>query len=323
MTMTTLPAISNTPSLMTASLVALADEAAALAENARAVATKRAYQSDWTHFENWCSGVGLAALPAAPTTIGLYVAAHRDVLALATIGRRVSAIAVAHRLAEHPCDTCHPAIQDVLAGLRRAVGTRQRQAAPLTVPLVRQALVGCGSRLLDVRDRALILVALAGALRRSEVVALDVADITHVPGGLRVLLRRSKGDQDGAGELVQIGITGTKTCPVAAYAAWIARSGIIAGPAFRSVTRHGRIGAALTARHVSEVIKKRLGAAGHDATRYSAHSCRAGFATMAAQAGVEERIIARQTRHRSTAVLRGYIREGELFHLNLASQIGL
>ena len=98
---------------------------------------------------------------------------------MATLERRVSSIAVAHRLAGHSCDTRHPAIHDVLAGLRRVVGTRQRQAAPLTVPVVRKALAGCVSRrLIDDRDRALILVALAGAMRRSEVVALDVADIT-------------------------------------------------------------------------------------------------------------------------------------------------
>ena len=318
-----LPVALDSNSALSIHLAALADEAAALAGNARAAATKRAYKSDWAHFENWCLRAALDALPALPTTVGLYLTAHWESLAVATLERRVSSIAVAHRLAGHYYDTRHPAIRDVLNGLRRLRGARQRQAAPLTVALARKALVGCAGRLIDDRDRALVLVALAGALRRSEVVALDVTDITPVAGGLRVVIRRSKTDQDGAGELVQIGATGTETCPVAAYMTWITRARITIGPAFRSVSRHNRVGPALTARHISEVLKKRIAEAGLDPSKYSAHSCRAGFATTAASVGLEERIIARQTRHRSMTVLRGYIREGELFQRNLAREIGL
>ena len=315
--------IQDAPVSPSRDLDATAAQAAALAGNARAAATRRAYASDWTHFETWCSTHRLVSLPAAPVTIGLYLAHHHHTLSMATLERRVSSIAVAHRLAGYPCDIRHPAIRDVLVGLRRAMGTRQRQVAPLTIPLVKQALAGCGERLLDIRDRALVLVALAGALRRSEVVGLDVTDISHVAGGLRVVIRRSKGDQDGAGEVIQIGATASETCPVAAYDRWIARAGISEGPAFRSVTRHGRLGAKLTDQHVSLIVKKRVAEAGLDPSMYSGHSCRAGFATAAALAGLEERVIARQTRHRSMTVLRRYIRDGELFRVNLAGQIGL
>lgn len=320
--MTTL-LIAGASTELRASLAAIAADASALAQDARAAATKRAYASDWTHFAHWCSARGLEALPAAPTTIGLYLAAHQTALSMATLERRVSSIAVAHRLAGHPCDTRHPAIRDVLRGLRRAKGTRQRQAAPLTVQVAQEALAARADRLIDVRDRALVLVALAGALRRAEVVALLVTDITRVPEGLRVVIRRSKGDQEGAGEIIQIGATGTRTCPVLAYNTWITRAGVTKGLAFRSISRHGRLGDQLTARHVGEIVKKLVAGAGLDPSIYSGHSCRAGFATSAALAGLEERLIARQTRHKSMTILRRYIREGELFKVNLADRIGL
>jgi integrase len=304
-------------------LAAAADRAAGLAEGARAEATRKAYRNDWSHFEKWCLAQGLSSMPAAPTTVGLYVAAHADRLSVATLTRRLSSIAVAHRLAGHSLDSKHPAIRDVMKGLRREKGTAQRHAEALTVPLIRRVLNTCGSRLIDLRDRALLLIGFSAALRRSELVALTLEDVDVVPEGLRITIRRSKADQEGAGEILAVGRTGTATCPVEAFQAWVSAAGIETGRVFRCMNRHGHLGAKLSTNAVAKIVQHRAALAGLDAKIFAGHSMRAGFATAAALAGVEERIIMRQTRHRSAATVRRYIRDGELFRRNLAAEIGL
>lgn len=304
-------------------LVAAADRAAGLAEGARAEATRRAYRSDWAQFEGWCRAQGLVALPAVPGTVGLYLAAHADALSVATLTRRLSSIAVAHRLAGHALDTKAAAIRDVMRGLRREKGTAQRHAEALTVPLIRRVLATCGSRLIDVRDRALLLVGFAAALRRSELVALTLDDVTVVPEGLRITVRRSKADQEGAGEVLAVGRTGTVTCPVEAYESWLAAAGLTEGRVFRAINRHGHLADKLSTNAVAEIVQRRAALAGLDAGAFAGHSMRAGFATAAAMAGVEERTIMKQTRHKSAATVRRYIHEGRLFERNLSAEIGL
>lgn len=304
-------------------LEALAVRAAGLARQARAANTVRAYEADWRDFAGWCAARGLDPLPAAPAVVGLYLADSADRLALATLARRVSSLAARHRRAGLGLDVRHPAVADVLAGLRRERGSAQRQAEALTVPRLKRVLAGLGDGLANRRDRALLLVGTAAALRRSELAALDVADIAVLPEGLRVTIRRSKTDAEGRGAVLAVGCTGTATCPAAAYAAWLAASGIAEGAAFRAVDRHGRLGGRLSGNAIALIVQRRAGAAGLDAAAYAGHSMRAGFATSAARAGVGEIRIAGQTRHASLAVLRRYVREGRLFEQNLAAEIGL
>ena len=175
------------------------------------------------------------------------------------------------------------------------------------------------------RDRALLLLGFAGALRRSELVGLDVADVTEGTDGLTVHLRRSKTDQEGAGRTVGIPYgSNPATCPVRAWRAWLEVSGVAEGAAFRPVDRHGHIGGTrLSAQAVALVLKRHAARAGIDPGEVAAHSLRAGLATSAAAAGVPERVIAEQTGHRGTAMLRRYIREGSLFRENAASAVGL
>lgn len=266
-------------------LDALAARAAGLAENARAANTRRAYRSDWRQFEGWCVAQGFTALPAAPAMVGLYLAAHETSLSVATLTRRLSAIAVAHRMAGSLMDTRHPAIADVMKGLRGERGSQQRHAEALTIPRLRRVLNQIGNTLGDRRDRALLLVGIAAALRRSELVALDVADIAIQPEGLRIAIRRSKTDQGGEGAILPVGRTGTPTCPAAAYEAWLGAAGITEGAVFRGVDRYGRIGGRLSGQAVALIVQRRATAAGLDApASYAGHSLRAGFATSAAQA---------------------------------------
>ncbi len=320
--MTSLPAPADetVPAL---DLAALAHHAAGLAENARAANTRRAYKSDWRHFSEWADVKGLDRLPAAPAVIGMYLAAHEAVLSVATLTRRISSIAVAHRMAGYSFDSRHPAIADVMRGIRRARGSAPRAAEALTVARLRQVLEEFGDRLADHRDRALMLVGTAAALRRSELVALDVADVAVLPEGLRITIRRSKTDQEGEGAVLAIGRTRRATCPAAAYERWLAEAGIREGAAFRAVDRHNRLGGRLSGNAIALIVQRRVAAAGLDPGGYSGHSMRAGFATSAARAGVGEIAIARQTRHASLSVLRRYVREGRLFDEALTEEIGL
>jgi integrase len=180
----------------------------------------------------------------------------------------------------------------------------------------------CDDTLIGRRDRALLLLGFAAALRRSELVALAVADMAVVAEGIRLTVRRSKTDQDAAGAVIGVVRTGTPSCPVAALTAWLAAAGITDGRLFRRVDRHGRIGAALSDQSVALVVKRRAALVGLDAAAFSGHSLRAGLATAAAAHGVEERLIMRQTRHVSLTVRR-YIRDGEVFLGNASGRVGL
>ena len=180
------------------------------------------------------------------------------------------------------------------------------------------------SSLIDQRDRALILLGFAGAFRRSELAQLRLTDILETEDGLRVRLRQSKTDQEGEGFVKGIPYGHEhKTCPVRAWQTWKEAAGITDGQAFRSVTWYSKMGDSLSGWAVAEIIKRRAKAAGLDYTEFSGHSLRAGLITAAAHAGVSERVIAKQSGHKSLLVLREYIREGSLFTENAAAKVGL
>lgn len=314
--------------------------AQAYARGSRAPSTWRAYTSDMADFQRWCAQQQppLRALPAAPETVALYLTALAGVRAPATLRRRLASISVAHQVAGHDSPTGHPAVRAVWAGIRRSRPTAPRKVRAARTPII-TALVGpllAGSTgagadgeqpapsLADVRDRALLLLGFAGALRRSELVALDVADVVEDDHGLRLRIRRSKTDQDGAGVLRGLPYgSHLTTCPVRAWRAWLARSGLTEGPAFRAVDRHGRLGPRrLSDRAVADMIKRRAAAAGVEGV-FAGHSLRAGFATEGYARGVPELAIMRHGRWRSAAVMRGYVEEGALWADNAAARLGL
>lgn len=300
-----------------------AAQAADYARAASAASTRRAYRADWTDFEAWCGAAHLVALPASPATVGGYLADRAGRLSPVTLARRVSAITKVHRLTGHEIDTRHPAIRDVLKGIRREHGKPQQRAAPATTDMIRAMISTCDDSPIGCRDRAMILIGFSGALRRSELVALDIMDISVERAGARIVINRSKTDQEGEGQVIGIVRMASETCPVAALENWLSSLPAGAGRVFRRVDRHGRIGESLSDKAVSLVLKRRAAGAGINPDMISGHSLRAGFATSAASHGVEERVIARQTRHRSMTVLRRYIREGELFHSNASGCVGL
>ena len=186
------------PALSTAGEAALA-AAQALAKQATAPATLRAYKADWTHFARWCAEHGFVPVPAAPATVGAYLASLADSHAPTTIRRRLSALGKMHRFNDLAWNPAHRAIQGPLQGALRTRGRPVRKAAALTLPMLRQILASCDQSARGRRDRALLLFGFVGALRRSELVFLNVEDVAVVPGGLRLRIIRGKTDQAGAG----------------------------------------------------------------------------------------------------------------------------
>lgn len=292
---------------------------------ARAQNTLDAYRRDWGEFEAWCQHRELVALPASAESLARYLVELAEVARVSTVGRRISSVAQRHRIEGLPVPSEDPRLRAVWAGIRRVHGTAPEKASPLTVDLLRRTIDALPLGLGGTRDRALLLVGFAGALRRSEIVALDVADVTPVAEGLVVNKRRSKTDQEGAGELLGVPYgSNPSTCPVRAVDAWCQQARIADGALFRSVDRHGKVGTdRMAAPAVNRLVQRAVARAGLPPGRYSAHSLRAGLATSAATAGVSERSIMNQTGHRSLTVARGYIRQGSLFLDNAAAQVGL
>ena len=295
------------------------------ASEATAANTRRAYRADWRHFTTWCAGRHLTPLPATSETVAVYLADLAGHYKTATITRRLSAIAQAHKTAGFASPTTDPAVRQVAAGIRRRHGTRQQgKEAAVTADL--RAMVGTlDDSLPGRRDRALLLLGFAGAFRRSELVALNVSDVNRTRDGLVVIVRRGKTDQEGAGRQIGIPYGSTPlTCPVRALGDWLDAARITDGPLFHPIDRHGNLQPRrLTDQSVALVVKRAAQAAGLDPTLYAGHSLRAGLATAAAQAGVSERAIMEQTGHKSLPIVRRYIRRGSLFTENAAAKVGL
>lgn len=283
-------------------------------QDAEAPSTRRAYASDVRHFSAWCATNGLQPLPASPGTIADYLSASAlDGVAAATLGRRVAAIAYAHRLASLPSPTRAEEVSMTLKGIRRRLGARPRRKAPATADLVLAMLATCDRSLTGLRDRALICMGFAGAFRRSELVALRVEDIDVGDDGLRVLIRESKTDKQRQGQTIAIP-AGLQLRPGDALMTWLCAARISEGPLFRRVRVGGRVGeTALSDYSVAEIVKNRALRAGLDPRMFSGHSLRAGFLTSAARAGASVFKMRDVSRHRSLETMNGYVRDAELF----------
>ncbi len=322
-----LPAPTDGPTTLPAP--PLTSRARAYAREAHAANTRRAYAADWTHFTTWCTDQALDALPAAPETLALYLTAHADTHALATLRRRSIAVGQAHLLAGLASPTRDPAVRLILRGIARSkteAGQNAHRAAPLLLDTLIRILAQIdASTLLGARDNALLLLGFVGAFRRSELVALDVSDISFTTEGAIAHVRASKTDQEGRGfEKALPRAHRDFLCPVQAIHAWLSRADITSGPLFRPVGKGGRLGTTrLSDRAVSLIIKRRAEAAGFDAERFAGHSLRAGFVTEALIQGASYAHVQRQTGHRSLATVGIYDRDEARFRNNAAIMLGL
>lgn len=204
--------------------------------------TWRAYRSDWAQWTAWCTAQGLDPWQAQPEHVVAWVSELATAYRPSSIGRKVATLASVFKMAGRQPPTRDDRVRIVLAGIRRAHAGPTKQAAPLTGDLLRQLVAALDrERVADVRDGALLL-GFAAALRRSELVALDVTDLEFVAGGVRVTVRRSKVDQEGHGAVVGVP-NGERpdTCPVRWLQRWLAVSGIEGGPVWRMVDAWGHV----------------------------------------------------------------------------------
>jgi site-specific recombinase XerD len=282
-----------------------------------ALATLRAYRSDFAVFAAWCAsdtgGRGAAAYPAAPEVVAAFLAAEADAgVAYATISRPAAAIRFRHASAQRESPTRSMLVTAALKGIRRELGVAPARKAPATARRLVEMVRLCRATLQGRRDRALLL-GFAGVFRRSELVALQVEDLEVLPQGLRVTIRRSKTDQEGAGRVIAVA-RGEVHCPVAAVQEWLQAADITTGPVLRRVGKRGRVNnEALSDRSVAALVKDDAARAGFDAQAFSGDSLRARFLTSAAEAGAGVLKLVEVSRHRSLDTVRGYVRSAEPF----------
>jgi site-specific recombinase XerD len=301
------------------------DRAREFARHSKAENTLRGYRADWRDFCGWCERNAQRPLPASPEVVAAYIAECAGRLKVGSIQRRLNAIAEAHKAVGADSPTAAGIVRNTLKGIKRTLGTAAVQKAPALTADIRAMVESTDAGLIGARDRAIVLLGFAGAFRRAEVVGLDVADLAFGRDGLTVTLRRSKTDQDGQGRNVGIPYgSNPETCPVRTLQEWLERAGVIDGPVFRALNRHGHVQPGrLSPGDVARVVKKLAQRAGLDPAKYAGHSLRAGHATSAAASGASERSIMNQTGHRSVQMVRRYIREGSLFRENSAGKLGL
>jgi integrase len=301
-------------------LAPLVESAVAYADEATASSTRRKYVAAFHAFEVWCVGKGVPSLPAAPTTVAVYLAALADAGKRPnTISGALAGIAFAHRDARLPWEKGHPAIKAVIAGIRRRLGVAVVQKTPILDTDLLAMVVDLGVDLSDLRDRAVLTLGFMGAFRRSELTALDVADLEARREGYLAHVRRSKTDQEGEGAFKAIPYTSEiHVCPVRALRTWLGASGITEGPVFRAVTQIGGLEGRLEPREVARIVKRRAIAAGLDPARFAGHSLRAGFVTMAAKKGKTVDAIMRQTGHKNPTTVAKYVRLANAFEQSAA-----
>ena len=267
--------------------------------------TERALRADLAVFAAWCRGRRVAVLPAEPSTVAAFVDAMAATRAPATVRRYVASVAVAQRAAGHHVATGTAPVRLAIQRMYRRRGRRQAQARGLTWPLRLRLLEAAGDRLIDLRDRALLGVAYDAMLRRSELVALRVADLeVDRHGGATLLVRRGKSDPEGRGAVAYLARD-----TVALVREWLARSGTADGALFRSVAKGGRLGARLHASQVPRIFKamaRRAGLPPDVAEDFSGHSARVGAAQDMVAAGIELPAILQAGRWKTTTMVNRY-----------------
>lgn len=290
-------------------LAALTAKVKDYAGQAQAPNTRRAYSHAWQEFSQWTTDQGAAPLPASPGLVAHYLADLAGAGAkVSTIEVRRAAIGAAHRTAQQPDPTRTEEVKLVMKGIRQEHGQPRQKKAAITTDELRAIVAALPDDLAGKRDRALILLGFAGAFRRSELVALDVADLHHGKS-LKITIRRSKTDQAGEGRTKVIPHVQTAELDaIAAVRAWLQAAGIKSGAIFRRIDRWGNLRAErLAPQAVATILKRAAEGAGLEPRQFAGHSLRSGFVTSAYEAGARTPDIMQQTGHQSENTLRSYI----------------
>ena len=283
--------------------------------NSKSANTLRAYQSDYNDFSLFCSKNGFQAMPAQPKILSLYITHLSSYSKYSTLKRRLASISILHKTKGHYIDTKHPIIMENLMGIKRINGSNQKGKKPLIIndlKLLINAIHKSNEKdKKKIRDKALVLIGFSGGFRRSELVDIEYEDLEFVSEGVKIFVKRSKTDQSGEGMTKAIPYFDNENfCPVIALKNWIETFDLRKGRIFN-----------ISDKSVALIIKKYANYAGLDSHRYAGHSLRSGFATSTAESGAEERSIMAMTGHKSTEMVRRYIKEANLFKNNALNKI--
>ena len=283
--------------------------------NSKSANTLRAYQADFKDFSSFCVKNGFNSMPTEPKILSFYLTHLSKTSKFSTLKRRIASISVIHKMKGHYLDTKHPIIMENLHGIRRSKGSHQKAKKPLLIndlKIIIKAINELDQKeIKKIRDKAIILIGFAGGFRRSELVNLDFQDVEFVNEGIKIFIKRSKTDQSGEGNIKAIPYFENQDyCPVLKLKEWMEFSKINSGKIFN-----------ISDKSVALIIKKYTLLAGLDSNKYGGHSLRSGFATSAAEAGAEERNIMAMTGHKTTQMVRRYIKEANLFKNNALNKI--
>ena len=297
-------------------------------QNAKSNNTIRAYKSDFRDFGAFCAKNGFKSLPTEPKIVSLYLT-HLSIkeAKMSTLRRRLVSIGVIHKLKGHYLDTKHPVIIENIMGISRKKGNYQRGKKPILINDLKAIINAIDQETIKEikkkRDKALILIGFGGGFRRAELVSIDHEDIEFVPEGVKIIIKRSKTDQFGEGLIKALPHFLNKLyCPVLHLKEWLELSNIKSGPVFRKFNKGFNLSEKrLTDQTVALTLKKYLKLAGIENKNYSGHSLRSGFATATAESGADERSIMAMTGHKTTQMVRRYIKEANLFKNNALNKI--
>jgi site-specific recombinase XerD len=307
---------------------ALQDETLSNLKSSKADNTVRAYKSDFKDFGGFCIKNGFKSLPTDPKIVSLYLT-HLSIkdAKMSTLRRRLVSIGMIHKLKGYYLDTKHPIIIENLMGINRKKGNYQRGKKPILINHLKTIVDVIDKEKFDeiikVRDKTIILTGFSGGFRRAELVAIDYEDIEFVQEGVKIIVKRSKTDQFGEGLIKGLPYFSNKNyCPVIHLRKWLQISNIKSGPIFRKFNKGIKLNEKrLSDQTVALILKKYLNLAGIESKNYSGHSLRAGFATVTAESGADERSIMAMTGHKTTQMVRRYIREANIFNNNALNKI--
>ncbi len=296
-------------------------------KNSKAKNTLRAYKSDFKDFEIFCVKNGLNSLPTEPKIISLYLTHLSKNSKISTLRRRLVSISMVHKMKGHYLDTKHPIIVENLMGIRRVKGSIQRGKKPLLINHLKLLIDTINEHKTEeikkYRDKSIILIGFGGGFRRTELISIDYEDLEFVPEGLKITIKKSKTDQFGEGMIKGLPYFNNENyCPVKNLKKWLEISMIKSGPIFRRFSK----GLSLTNKRLTDqsvvlLMKEYLKLAGIENINFAGHSLRSGFATVAAESGADERSIMAMTGHKTTQMVRRYIREANIFKNNALNKI--
>lgn len=286
--------------------------------------TRRAYESDWALFSEWCEDKGVSPMPAHPASIAAFIADDSKGSKPSTLRRRLAAIRKVHQTAGHPNPCDNEAVRATMKGIERSYGVAQVGKAPATREAIEKMVNSCAPNTLEgLRARAILLVGYAGAFRRSELAALMVDDLKWSDAGVVIAVRRSKTDQRGQGLVKAIPfVRDGGLCAATALRVWMTAARIDSGPVFRSFTRVGTPKpTAMNDHSVALIVKTCAGRCGYDPSIFSGHSLRAGHVTEARSRGVADASTMSTTGHKRVETLDGYDRRENAFQKTSAGDV--